>query len=306
MKFMKAIKSILLVGMVVTVLGGCGISDNASSKNEESEMPEKITIVQMPDENNPDAGTKNDKFREAMEKSVGVKVEELEGSDYSVGLEALRAGKLDVLLVSPMSYYQAKQMADVEPLVTTKAMGAEPYKSVFITKSTRKDINSLEDLKGKTFAFVDPASSSGYMYPKAKLLTSLNLDTEQLESPGYFFKTAAFTGKHDTSVMGVVKDDYDAATVAISVISQLNEAGLINKEDIKIIGETSVIPNALFVIRKDLLQDLKDKIKEFYLQYEDEEYFKTLYQDSSTRYIEAKDSDYTEIEDMVKILKIEE
>lgn len=260
----------------------------------------------MPDENNPDAGSKNDKFREEMEKYVGVKVEELEGADYSVGLEALKSGKLDALLVSPMSYYQAKKMADVEPLVTTKAMGAEPYKTAFITKSTRKDINTLADLKGKTFAFVDPASSSGYMYPKAKLLTSLKLDTAQLEQPGYFFKTAAFSGKHDASVMGVVKGDYDAASVVLSVIDSMDKAGLIKKDDIKIIDETSEIPNALYVIRKDLPKDLKDKIKEFYLQYKDEAYFKAFYQDPSIRYIEAKDSDYAEIEDMVKILKLEE
>jgi phosphonate transport system substrate-binding protein len=62
----------------------------------------------------------------------------------------------------------------------------------------------------------------------------------------------------------------------------------------------------LFVIRKDLPQELKEKIKEFYLKYEDEAYFKALYQDPATRFIDAKDSDYAEIEDMVKILKLEE
>ncbi|WP_059049343.1 phosphate/phosphite/phosphonate ABC transporter substrate-binding protein [Paenibacillus senegalimassiliensis] len=304
------LKKILLMGLTVglatTLLAACGNEKGTSSKGTGSEMPDKITIVQMPDENNPDAGTKNDAFREAMETTLGIEVEELEGAEYSVGLEALKAGKLDILLVSPMSYYQAKKMADVDPLVTTKTMGADPYKTVFVTQKSRTDINSLEDLKEKTFAFVDPASSSGYMYPKAKLLDALKLDTEQLENPGYFFKTTVFSGKHDTSLMGVAKGDYDAAAVAFQTINMMDKAGLINKDEIKIIDETAEIPNALYVIRQDLPQELKDKIKDFYLQYADEVYFQTFYQDSATRFIEAKDADYAEVEKMVKILKIEE
>ncbi|MGD6960124.1 phosphate/phosphite/phosphonate ABC transporter substrate-binding protein [Rossellomorea aquimaris] len=304
---MRVFKPIFLVGLIVSILVGCGSNETATNSNDvESEWPDKITIVQMPDESNPNAGSKNEEFRKAMEEYLGIEVEELEGGDYSVGLEAMKAGKLEVMLVSPMSYYQAKKMADVEPLVTTESMGAKPYKSVFVTKSTRDDINSLEDLEGKTFAFVDPASSSGYVYPKAKILQSLGLDTDQLENPDYFFKTVAFSGKHDASLMGVVKGDYDAATVALQVIDSLVQADLIKEDDVKIIDETAEIANALYVMRKDIPQDLKDKIKEFYLQYGDEDYFESFYQDSSARFVEAKDADYAEIEEMIKLLKIEE
>ncbi len=49
----------------------------------------------------------------------------------------------------------------------------------------RKSIR-LRDLKGKTFAFVDQASSSGYMYPKAKLVNKLSLDPDLLEKQRIF------------------------------------------------------------------------------------------------------------------------
>ncbi len=313
MKRSKLVTIVVLLAIACGLMVGCSegqasakdISIDAAS-DPKSAWPEKLVIVQMPDETNPDAGSKHEGFRKAMEEFVGIKIEELEGSDYTVGIEAMKSGKLDIMLVTPMSYYQAKRVANVEPLVTTKALEAAPYKTVFVTKSGRDDINSLEDLKGKTFAFVDPASSSGYMYPKAHLVTQLGLDAEKLETPGFFFETVAYSGKHDTSLVGVTMGDYDAAAVAYQIISQIAAAGMIDEKDIKIIGETETIPNACFVMRSELPQDLKDKIKEFYLQFADEDYFTAFYKDPSVRYIEAKDSDYDVVKQMVEILKIEQ
>lgn len=283
------------------MLAGCGHSKDTTAKEID-----KLTIVQMPDENNPDAGTKNEEFRKDMSNALGVKVEELEGGEYSVGIEAMKAGKLDVLLVSPMSYYQAKKIANVEPLVTTTSMGAVPYKTDFIVSKNDTKTKHLADLKGKTFAFVDPASSSGYMFPKAKLVQELDLDADKLENPGYFFESVTYSGKHDSSVVGVAKGDYQAAAVTAQIIPDLVEAGLINEGDVRVVGETDVIPNACYVIRADLPQEMKEKIKEFYLGYENETYFESFYGDKGTRFIEAKDEDYKVIDEMVKALNIEE
>lgn len=289
----------------IGLIGLVGCSSAESTKKADDEI-EKLTIVQMPDENNTDAGSKNEEFRSDMEKALGIEVEELEGSDYSVGIEAMKAGKLDVLLVSPMSYYQAKQIANIEPLVTTTSMGAEEYKTVFIVNGQDTTTKNLADLKGKSFAFVDPASSSGYMFPKVKLLQELNLEADKLENPDYFFKSVTYSGKHDSSVMGVAKGDYDAAAVAGATITGLTDAGLIKENDIRIVGETDVIPNACFVIRADLPQELKDQVKEFYLNYDNKEYFEKLYGDEAVTFIEAKDEDYQIIEDMITVLGLQE
>ncbi|WP_265457910.1 phosphate/phosphite/phosphonate ABC transporter substrate-binding protein [Enterococcus sp. HY326] len=302
MKKMKLALLTLLCGASLAVMTGCGNNQAASAAGE----IDKLTIVQMPDENNPDAGTKNEDFRSAMAEELGLEVEELVGAEYSVGIEAMKSGKLDVLLVSPMSYYQAKKVAGVEPLVTTTSMGEEEYRTVFIVGKDDTETQTLADLEGKTFAFVDPASSSGYMFPKAKLVNELDLDTDQLENPDYFFKTVAYSGKHDSSIMGVIKGDYDAAAVAGQTIPQLIEAGIIEEDDVRVIGETDVIPNACFVIRADLPQEMKDKIKEFYLNYANEDYFETMYGSKDVRFIEAKDEDYAIVEEMVATLNIEE
>jgi phosphonate transport system substrate-binding protein len=277
-----------------------------SAGQANSGWPEKITIVQIPNENNPDSGKAHEGFRAGLEAALGIRVEELEGAEYAVGIEAMKAGNLDVLTVTPMSYYQAKRVADAEPLVTTATMGEDPYKTVFITKNDRDDINSIEDLRGTSFAFVDPASSSGYMYPKAHLITKLGLDSDRLEQPDYFFKTVTYSGKHDSSLIGVGMGDYETAAVAYQVIGQLDAAGVIDRDDYKIVGETEVIPNACYVIRPDLPQDLKDAILDYYLAYDDAEYFEMFYQSPDVRFIRAKDSDYAVVDEMVRILGIEE
>ena len=101
-----------LVGLIhifaLGMMAGCGKSA-ASADAKDGQSVDKLTIVQIQDETNPDSGQKNEQFRSDMSEALGIEVEELEGADYSVGIEALKAGKLDVLLVSPMSYYQAKK-----------------------------------------------------------------------------------------------------------------------------------------------------------------------------------------------------
>jgi phosphonate transport system substrate-binding protein len=291
---------------VALLLTACSPS-RTPSKQKNPDWPAKITIVQMPNETNPDAGEKHEGFRAGLEKALGIKVEELEGTEYAVGIEAMRAKNLDAMVVSPMSYYQAKRVAHAEPFVTTAVTTeADPYKTVFIVKKDRSDINTLEDLRGTSFAFVDPASSSGYMYPKAHLITQLGLDADQLEQPGYFFKTVAYSGKHDSSLIGISMGDYETAAVAYQIIGQLDDAGVIDREDIKIIGETAIIPNACYVIRSDLPETLKNALLEYYLAYDDPAYFEMFYRDPNVRFKRAYDSDYAVVDEMVRVLKIEE
>ena len=302
----KVILTTVSLIMGTLLLAGCQSTEGSKQdKGANKDWPEKLTVVTMPDENNPEAGGKNEAFQKAMSDYIGIPVEQMEGGDYAVGIEAMKNKQLDVLLVSPMSYFQAKQRVDIEPLVTTSSNGAEAYKTVFVTKKDNDDINELKDLKGTNFAFVDPASSSGYMFPKYTLVKELNLDADKVEEPDYFFKTVAYSGKHDSSLMGVVKGDYEAAAVAGQVIAMMDEAGLVDTNELKIIDETDEIPNPAFVMRKDLPDDLKKKIKEFYLQYEDEAFFEAFYKDKTVRYVEAKETDYDTVKDMMDVLGVE-
>ncbi len=270
-------------------LAGCA-AGTASSATQESEMPSEITIITSIDENNPDAGTLNDQFAQDMSAALGITVNIMESADYTAIVEGMAAGTVDATLVSPMSYYQVAAKTDVEMVAMAKM--AYEYYSVFITQADNDEINSLEDLQGKTFAFVDQASSSGYLYPKAYLVEQLSLDPDQLETSGYYFSSVAFSGSHQTSLIGVSMGDYDAACVAAPVLDMMEASGQFDSSTVKIIDQTEDIPSPCYIVRADLPQTLKDGIRDFLLSYDNEEFFAAALGDSSMRFTEADPSAY--------------
>lgn len=292
---------VLLSVLVGTLLTGCG------KKNDVT-----LNVAMMPaqESKTPNAGQEdkvNEDFRLMLEKQLGVKVNLYKSTEYEVGITAMAEGKVDVLLVSPMSYYQASLQTDIEPLATySSAPGSAVYKTVFITSAGNNNINSLKDLKGKSIAFVDQSSSSGYLYPKYELVQKLGLDPEKLETPGYYFNSVKFSGSHPNSIISVLNGGVDAAAVglpALDYIPSLKKGATV--KDVKIIGETPVIPNPIFIVRADLDDTLKAKLKKAYLNYNNEEYFQVIFGNKAIRFKEADNSSLTDAEKIVKTLGIQ-
>jgi len=301
----KARYLLLILCFCGILLSACGRSDDASTGGgPDGYWPTRIVIASTASDDNPAAMGGEELLRTAMEEYLGIEVDMLPDAVFNISLEALRAGHLDVMLVSPMSFILAQQLADVEPLVAGSVDGTLPYKTVFITRADRDDINNIEDLRGRSFAFVDPASSSGYMYPKAHLVTRYGLDADRILNSGYFFEYVTFSGRHDASVLGVAMGDFDAASVAYAILHMFPD--LFNADDIKIIGETDIIPPPLTIARAALPQSLRDAILSFYLQFDDEFYFEnSRHGNPSARYRRAYASEYDVIAETIDALNLE-
>lgn len=290
----KISKFFLTVGLVSTLAacGNEGSSSSASANTENKGWPEEITLVQMPNENNPQAASLHTQLREHLSEELGIEVNELEGGSYAVGIEAMASGNLDVMLASPMSYYQAKERAGAELLVSPQTSSEKHnYYTAFITQGDNEKINSMEDLKGTNFAFVNAASSSGYLYPKGTLVQEFDLDPDLVEQSDYFFENVTFSESHPNSLMGVAMGDFEAAAVAASVIDSMIEAGNIKEGDIKEVGRTADIPDASYIVRGDLPDDFKESLKEAFISFENEEYFEAIHEDPKTRFV-AVEQDY--------------
>ena len=282
-------KGFMLIGLIL-LLAACGDEGEASSSANDS-WPEEIALVQMPNEDNPNAASMHTQLREHLSEELGIEVVEYEGGSYAVGIEAMASENIDIMLASPMSYYQAKKKAGAELLVTPQADTGMEYYTAFITQADNDEINSIEDLEGKNFAFVNAASSSGYLYPKGTLVQELDLDPDKMEQSGYFFENVTFSESHANSMMGVAMGDFDAAAVAVGQLDMMIEAGNIKEEDIKIIGRTQDIPDPSYIIRGNLPEDLKEALQEAFLSFEDEAYFEALHDTPDARFI-ATEPDY--------------
>lgn len=282
---LKKLSQLMLTVGLITMLVACSNAANSgAAESGDMEWPEEITLVQMPNENNPQAASMHTALRKHLEEKLNIKVNEHDGASYAIGIEALASGNLDIMLASPMSYYQAKQMAGAELLVTPKSEKTE-YHTVFITQGENDQINSMEDLRGTNFAFVNAASSSGYLYPKGTLVQEFDLEPDRVEQSGYFFENVAFSESHPNSVIGVAMGDFEAAAAAGAVIDMLIEAGSIKEGDVKIIGRTQDIPDASYIIRGDLPEDFKAAVKEAFVSFEDAAYFKALHSDPEARFV---------------------
>ncbi len=189
-----------------------------------------------------------------LAQKTGMKVRPFVATDYNGVIEALRSGKLDIAYLGPFSYVLASQVADAEAfaVAVTKKTGTSSYHSLLIT---RKDsgLDSVAKLKGHTFAFVDPSSTSGHLFPKAGLLKD-GFDPEK------HFSRVIFSGSHDASIMAVANGKVDGAAVADRILDSAFAKGLVKKEDIQMVWRSPDIPESPMVWRKKLDAATKRKV----------------------------------------------
>ena len=178
-------------------------------------------------------------------------------------IEALRAKHLDIAYLGPFSYVLATTVTPVEAFVIaeTAKSGRTFYHSQIIALKT-SGINDLNGLKGKNFAFVDPASTSGYAFPLAGLIKA-GID------PKRDFKTVIFTGAHDANALAVANGKVDAATIADRILDAAIAKGHIKADAIQVVWRSAPIPESPMVWRKDLSPELKAKVKAAFLAIKD-------------------------------------
>ena len=127
-------------------------------------------------------------------------------SDYAAVIEALRNSTADLAFVHPAGYVLANREAKAMIVAKNLWHGKTSFTARFYV---RKDsgLKTLEDLRGKTIAFVDPASSSGYIYPMVMLIQR---GLVKNRDPKTFFREVVFAGSHDASMRALLNGHVDA------------------------------------------------------------------------------------------------
>ncbi|NWL76873.1 phosphonate ABC transporter substrate-binding protein [Pseudomonas taiwanensis] len=219
-----------------------------------AQAADKLTIGLIPSEDSQAMIESSKQVLDSLESQLGMPVEPFVATDYNGIIEALRAGKLDVAYLGPFSYVLATTVADVEAfsVAVTKKTGQSAYKSLILA---RKDsgIRNLADLKGHTFAFVDPSSASGHLFPKA------GLEQAGFE-PDKLFSRVIFSGSHDASILAVENNKVDAAAVADRILAGAVAKGLVKQDDFQVVWTSRPIPESPMVWRKDMDPALKQKV----------------------------------------------
>jgi phosphonate transport system substrate-binding protein len=244
-------------GILATFVGAVALAVSATADAQ------VLKVGLIPSEDSRAMLAQSKDILDAVEKNLGMKVQGFVASDYNGVIEALRAKHLDIAYLGPFSYVLATTVTPVEAFViaeTAKA-GRTYYHSQIITQKD-SGIKTIDDLKGRNFAFVDPASTSGYAFPLAGLLKA------GIE-PKRDFKNVIFTGAHDANAVAVANGKVDAATIADRILDAAIAKGHIKADQIHVVWRSAPIPESPMVWRKDLPDDLKKKVKAAFLAVKD-------------------------------------
>ncbi|MFO1171707.1 MAG: phosphonate ABC transporter substrate-binding protein [Hyphomicrobiaceae bacterium] len=209
--------------------------------------------------------------QEQLGKTLGVEVKLFPAADYDGVVQGLLGGTLDYADLGASGFakiYLANEKAVDPILVTVQTDGSMGYHTVLIARSD-SGIAKIEDLKGKTLAFADPDSTSGYLIPLTQLPKAVGGELKD------FFSKTDFAGGHEQVVQAVLDKKFDAGTTWSSVVGdeskgytsgQLTksvEKGQLNMKDIVILWKSDVIPNGPSVLRSSLPDDVKAKVKDY-------------------------------------------
>lgn len=219
-------------------------------------------------------------------RAIGYKARVLIAMDYDSLADCLKDEIVDIGWFSPLAYVNAKDKAEVMPLVTPIVNNSANYLGYLIT-TPKTNINTLEDIKGRSVAFVDPKSASGYAYPSIMLKEAginTKLDIEK-----------SFLGTHSNVIDAVLSNRYDVGATYSEAINDAKKRGL-DIARIKIIAKTDPIPKDCIAARASISEELKQKLSNAFLEYRN-----NLQKDSNINgFTKANDSDYDIIRKVIK------
>lgn len=308
---MKAIRLAVLVALMATLVVGVSVA-----QDDREGWPEPFVLGLFGGDDSAEALRDNEPLRAYLAEALDMEVLISTGTSYSAVIEAMRADRVDAMAVGPFAYVLAEREADAEPIAVLLVEGvlegleALPgeadelrpfYYSVFVTKKGNvteagDPIDTLEDLEGLDFAFVDPASTSGRNAPVVRLINEI----DGLETPADVdsWLNPIFAGSHPSAVTALANDQVlAAATFEGNLINMRNEgvAEVCGFEDdrvgvtltpeaiqaiyddcpegnIVVIAQSAPIPNTPLAVRSELPESFKVALQEALLAIaEDEE-----------------------------------
>lgn len=222
-----------------------------------------LTVGLIPSEDSRAMIANSQKMMDMLSAALGMPVKPFVAADYNGVIEALRSKRLDVAYLGPFSYVLGATIAPIEAFAVaeTKKAGRTFYHSQIIAHKD-SGIKTVADLKGKTFAFVDPSSTSGHLFPKAGLMKA-GFDADK------DFGRVIFSGSHDSSAIAVQNKKIDAAAIADRILDAAINKGLAKREDLVEVWKSDPIPESPTVWRTDLPADLKKRVQAAFLQVKD-------------------------------------
>jgi phosphonate transport system substrate-binding protein len=248
-----AVISLLLTAVIIT---GCGKQQGDQTSSDIGTAANPIKMAMVPSLDTQKLVVSGEKLAQLMEKETGLKYQVSVPTSYTAVITAMGAGTVDIGWLSPIPYIIAHDRYGVKVMLKTVRKGSTDYYSFIIARND-SGLKKLADLKGKTFAYGDPVSTSGTIYPKHLIRTSgYNPDT--------FFSNAIYAGAHDRVVIAVYNKQVDAGAIYGQPGDDARKRVMTALPDVlkktSVIAQSIPIPNDTVSLRKGLPPAIARKI----------------------------------------------
>ncbi len=217
-----------------------------------------LRVSAIPDEAPTELQRKFKPLGDYLKQATGLDVQFVPVTDYAAVVEGLATNKLDLAWLGGFTYVQARRRTHggVVPIVQRAEHAKFTSRFNVPTNSTAK---TLADLKGKTFAFGAPSSTSGSLMPRYFLLQA-GIDPER------DFKSVAFSGAHDATVAFVAAGRAEAGVLNASVMDKLVESKNANVEKVRVLAITPPYFDYNWTVRPGLDPAITRKLTDAFLR----------------------------------------
>ncbi|MGY6411182.1 MAG: phosphonate ABC transporter substrate-binding protein [Alkalilacustris sp.] len=263
-----------------TVVSLLGVTLTPPAAAVEADWREQIgtfAIGILGGENESDRLRRNECLQALMAEELEMPVELFMAADFAGVLQGLLAGQLHMAGLGASGYAAIHlQDPDAVEVVATRANidGSLGYYSVMVVRAD-SDIHTIEDMEGRSLAFADPNSTSGFLVPRGELRRAGIDETT-------FFGRTGFAGGHEQGVIAVLNGQFDAMATWSSLLGEFEEGfsrgnlrrmvdnGLLDMNDLRIVWQSELIPNGPTVLRTDLPEEARELVLNFLLTMQEE------------------------------------
>lgn len=252
-------RSFLKVLGATTLALGLGATTLSAANSANCDWPKEVTLGLIPVAGSSSMEKQFGDLTKYLEKTLGVKVNMKVSNDYAGVITGMAHKHVDIAYLGPKSYVEAAKRANAEAVaIEVGKSGIPGYHGYIITKKG-SGLTTLESLKGHTWAFTDPHSTSGTLVPTV-MFSKRGID------PQKYFSKVIYSGSHEASILAVKNGKVDAAST--NDLDFNRGLGIHwNKDDFNIIWVSDLIPGSPMCVRGDLPTSFKMAVKGALLSY---------------------------------------
>ena len=228
---------------------------------------------------------------EALEKETGITFQWTGSKTYDEVIKKIGTKQADIGYVGAFGYVEAQENYGVKLIART--YGKKRRASYYSMIITREDagLNTLQDLKGKSFIFNDPKSTSGFLFPMLELKQA-GIKIED-------FSEVRYVTRHANSLLAVYNKQADAGAISSTAKEKVD----IDFGKIKILWKSEPIYRGPWIVNKDLSDEQFYLIQNALLRISNYKDAEKIFKDLGTKgFIKGLDSDYDNIREVRKLM----